>query len=72
LPFNADRMLKSNYDVIIIGAGPGGLTAASLLAKRGVDILVVEQQGLPGGACTSFRREGRVYDCARFRRAEIF
>jgi prolycopene isomerase len=55
-------MLKQKYDVIVIGAGPGGLTAASLLAKRGVDVLVLEQQGLPGGACTSFRREGRIYD----------
>jgi prolycopene isomerase len=63
LTFNADRILKPKYDVIIIGAGPGGLTTASLLAKRGVEVLVVEQQGLPGGACTSFRREGRVYDC---------
>jgi prolycopene isomerase len=63
LTFNADRILKPKYDVIIIGAGPGGLTTASLLAKRGVEVLVVEQQSLPGGACTSFRREGRVYDC---------
>jgi phytoene dehydrogenase-like protein len=55
LTFNADRILKPKYDVIIIGAGPGGLTTASLLAQRGVDVLVVEQQGLPGGDCTSFR-----------------
>jgi len=47
LTFNEDRILKPMYDVIIIGAGPGGLTAASLLAKRGIDVLVGEQQGLP-------------------------
>jgi len=59
----ADRVLKSKYEVIIIGAGLAGLTTASLLAKRGVDVLLIEQHCLPGGACTSFRREGRVFDC---------
>jgi prolycopene isomerase len=62
LTFNADRMLKQRCEVIVIGAGPGGLAAASLLAKRGVEVLVIEQHSLPGGACTSFRREGRIYD----------
>lgn len=57
-----DRILKSKYDVIVIGAGLGGLTTACLLAKRGIDVLLVEQHTLPGGACTSFRREGRTYD----------
>lgn len=58
-----DRLLKDHYEVVVIGAGLGGLAAASLLAKRGVEVLVVEQHMLPGGACTSFRREGRVFDC---------
>jgi prolycopene isomerase len=59
----ADRLLKSKYDVIVVGAGLGGLTAACLLAKRGIEVLLIEQHCLPGGACTSFRREGRIYDC---------
>jgi prolycopene isomerase len=59
----ADRLLKNRYEVIVIGAGLGGLATSSLLAKRGVDVLLVEQHGIPGGACTSFRREGRIYDC---------
>ncbi len=57
-----ERILKSRYDVIVIGAGLGGLAAASLLAKRGVDVLLVEQHCLPGGACTSFKREDRTFD----------
>ncbi|MDD1776391.1 MAG: NAD(P)-binding protein [Candidatus Methanomethylicus sp.] len=57
-----DRILKGKYDVIVIGAGLGGLTAASLLAKQGINVIVIEQHCLPGGACTSFRREGRVFD----------
>ena len=59
----SERVLGERYEVIVIGAGLGGLTAACLLAKRGVGVIVVEQHCLPGGACTSFRREGRVYDC---------
>lgn len=35
--------------VIVIGAGPGGLTAAELLAKRGFHTVVFEQSGEPGG-----------------------
>jgi prolycopene isomerase len=57
-----DKLLKSEYDVIVIGAGLGGLTAASLLVKRGVDVLLIEQHYLPGGACTSFVRDDRIFD----------
>ena len=50
-----DTVLKENYDVIVVGAGLGGLASASLLAKRGVSVLLVEQQAKPGGSCTSFK-----------------
>jgi len=58
-----NAILRDKYQVIIIGAGIGGLTTAALLAKRGVEVLVIEQHYLPGGACTSFKREERVFDC---------
>jgi prolycopene isomerase len=57
-----DRILKEQYDVIVVGAGLGGMTAASLLAKRGVSVLMIEQQDKPGGSCTSFKRDGVTYD----------
>ncbi len=57
-----DTILRDNYDVIVVGAGLGGMTAASLLAKRGLSVLMIEQQGKPGGSCTSFRRDGVTYD----------
>ena len=57
-----DTILKDRYDVIVVGAGLGGLTSASLLAKRGLSILLIEQQNKPGGACTSFKREDHVFD----------
>ncbi len=55
-------VLKPHYEVIVVGAGLGGMTAASLLAKRGLSVLMIEQQNKPGGSCTSFKREDVVFD----------
>ncbi len=39
---------RSEYDVIIVGAGPGGSAAALTLARRGVRVLVLEKSRAPG------------------------
>lgn len=57
-----DGVMKDRYDVIVVGAGLGGMTAASLLAKRGLSVLMIDQQNKPGGSCTSFKREDHVFD----------
>lgn len=44
------------YDVVIIGAGNGGLVAAARVALKGARILLVEQHNLPGGFASSFVR----------------
>jgi phytoene dehydrogenase-like protein len=44
------------YDVIVIGAGLGGLTAGAKLATSGKKVLLVEQHDRPGGCATTFRR----------------
>lgn len=49
-------------DVIVIGAGLSGLTAASLLAKRGLKVLVVDKAHHPGGCCGIFKRDDVVFD----------
>jgi phytoene dehydrogenase-like protein len=44
-------------DVIVVGAGLGGLVLGALLAKRGRKITVLEQHNIPGGCATIFRRK---------------
>jgi len=49
-------------EVVVVGAGIGGLTCAALLAKNGYKVTVLEQHYVVGGYCTSFRRRGFVFD----------
>ncbi len=41
---------RSFYDLIIVGGGPGGLTAAIYGAREGIDTLVIEKSALGGQA----------------------
>ncbi|GAB4459955.1 MAG: hypothetical protein OHK0041_24350 [Anaerolineales bacterium] len=44
------RAKRTFYDAILIGGGPTGLTAATYLAREGVETLVIEKAGLGGQA----------------------
>ncbi|MEL7129766.1 MAG: NAD(P)/FAD-dependent oxidoreductase, partial [Pseudomonadota bacterium] len=54
--------LKPRYDSIIIGSGPGGLAAASTLAKMGQSVLVLEQHYTIGGGAHTYARAGFAWD----------
>ena len=49
---NPKGLKKDQYDVIIIGAGIGGLVCGCYLAKAGLKVLIVEQHNKAGGYCT--------------------
>jgi phytoene desaturase len=48
--------------VIVIGAGIGGITAATHLARRGLHVTILEKNSRPGGRCDRFSREGHHFD----------
>ncbi|MFW9946890.1 MAG: phytoene desaturase family protein, partial [Candidatus Odinarchaeota archaeon] len=51
-------MIVDDYDIVIIGSGLGGLTAASLLSRKGFKILVVESRNRIGGRFSTFEYKG--------------
>ena len=48
--------MPKDYDIIAIGAGLGGLSAATFLASQGFSVLLLERHNIPGGYATSFVR----------------
>jgi dihydrolipoamide dehydrogenase len=61
-------MAESNFDVIIIGAGPGGYVTAIRAAQLGLKVAIVEREHL-GGICLNW---GCIPTKALLRSAEIF
>jgi len=55
---------KSSCDVVVVGAGIGGLTAGALLARRGMSVQVFERRSIPGGCCSAFEIDGHAFDIA--------
>ncbi|KIE18300.1 hypothetical protein DS62_11980 [Smithella sp. SC_K08D17] len=49
-------------EIIIVGAGLGGLTAGNLLAKKGHKVTIFESHSMPGGYTAGFYRKGFYFE----------
>jgi phytoene dehydrogenase-like protein len=58
------REYHEHYDAVIIGSGVGGLVCANLLARGGMKVLLAERHSVLGGFCSTFRRQGFLFDAA--------
>ncbi|MBI6628979.1 dihydrolipoyl dehydrogenase [Pontibaca salina] len=61
-------MASKSYDLIVIGAGPGGYVAAIRAAQLGMSVAIIERENL-GGICLNW---GCIPTKAMLRSAEVF
>lgn len=54
--------MKTQYDVVIIGSGLGGLVSANILAKEGYSVCVLEKNNQFGGNLQTFVRDKTIFD----------
>ena len=65
MPPHLPQSIRDQYDVVVIGGGLGGMTAANTLARAGHSVLLAEHHYKLGGLATWFRRrDGHIFDVA--------
>ena len=57
-------MSTSDHDIVILGAGPAGLSAAIEADRLGRDAVLIEAADAPGGLTRSFEQDGYTFDCS--------
>ncbi len=60
--FNRTYPMKINKKIIIVGGGISGLATATSLAKKGVNVLLIEKNDKTGGLVNSFIKDGFLFD----------
>jgi phytoene dehydrogenase-like protein len=56
------ELQTGKHDVIVVGGGMAGLTAAAFVAKKGHSVLLCEKEDVLGGLVNSFERNGFTWD----------
>jgi phytoene desaturase len=59
---HSEKQGRKGKRVVIIGAGPGGLATAMLLACSGVEVTIVEKQDRVGGRTSTIEQDGYHFD----------
>jgi C-3',4' desaturase CrtD len=60
-PHTPGKRTSALHDVLVVGAGIGGLTAAALAANDGLDTVVLEAHNRPGGCAGDFALGGVLF-----------
>src|SRR5262245_6862898 len=55
-----------HFDVIVVGAGLGGMLAAAILARAGRRVLIAEREARVGGRLRSYELDGFVIDAGAY------
>ncbi len=50
------------HEVVVVGGGIGGLTAAALLAARGLNVCLLEKEAQAGGCAATFQKFGHAFE----------
>jgi protoporphyrinogen oxidase len=57
-------MTETEFDIVVIGGGPAGLSAAIEAERLGASAIVLEAEEVAGGLTRSFTQDGYTFDCS--------